>query len=311
VPLVFLDDLRYYTDYGFYRKHFRWSRRFSRGAKLLYHCFWSGPLSDYHELCLKSLLITQSPPFEVWFWLPAASIEAGGDRLAALGALPHVRVKAYVPEREATGTPLESRNDLLSPSRSVDMANAFRVLVQLKYGGVYFDMDVLFLKNLRPLLGVEFFAQWSNRPYGNNAVMHFRRESANVRSLAARGVALASFRSPHVLRLSDSAAWPAPVVMFPTFLFSPAWIAHDTGRPINSYCNRFDDFFESDARVTLGRFFQGAYTYHWHNGWNRPLKHRTIVGQLYRQVDVAFRRKYPAAITALRRGEHVRKSAAR
>ncbi len=52
--------------------------------------------------------------------------------------------------------------------------------------------------------------------------------------------------------------------------FHPVWVAHDTAKPINDYCNTFEDFFSDGAPITIERFFPGAYTYHWHNQWTVP-----------------------------------------
>lgn len=292
MPLAFLDELRYYTDYGFYQKHFKWRHRFPRLKKLRYHCFWSGPVSRYHELCLKSLLITQSPPFEVLFWLPPESIASGGLALEALRTLPHVSIRSYVPQNEATGTAFAAHPELLNADDAVTMSDAFRLLILQKYGGIYFDMDILFLKDLRRLAGVEFFWQWSNQPYGSNAVMHFRKGSINAQALARRAVRLSTCRPGRLLHLLESQAWPGRVCVFPSFVFSPVWIAHDIGRAINDYCNHMDDFFEASTKVSLRRFFPDAYAYHWHNGWSRPIDPRTIVGQLWKEVDQRFHRRF-------------------
>jgi hypothetical protein len=304
MPIAFLDDIRYYTDYTFYQSHFRWNTNRCSSRTTLYHCFWSGRISQYHELCLKSLLLTQAEPLAVWLWLTPETLENRSPALDVIGALPCVTLKEYRPSHEARGTVLEG-SPLLTPNRPATASDAFRVLVQLKYGGVYFDMDVLFLDDLRPLLDVEFFWQWSNQPFGTNAISHFRKGSPNIRALARRGLHEGTFFPPRLFDLTGDSSWPARVVALPSFLFSPAWIAHDTGMATNAYCNHIDDFFESTTTVSWADFFPGSYAYHWHNGWNRPIRKSSIVGQLLAEV----RRTYDSHVA--RRGRNVPRVARR
>jgi hypothetical protein len=79
---------------------------------------------------------------------------------------------------------------------------------------------------------------------------------------------------------------------FPVFLFDPAWIANDTGNPISSYCNNFDDSFTKETPMTLAMFFPGSYAYHWHNRWDTPIHRDTIIGHIYDEVDLKFKTRF-------------------
>ena len=41
-------------------------------------------------------------------------------------------------------------------------------------------MDILFLKDISPLLKYEFITQWGNQNYGNNAELHFKKGSQSI-----------------------------------------------------------------------------------------------------------------------------------
>jgi hypothetical protein len=309
MSITFLNDQSLYTDFAYYQSQFNWGVNEKSPQLILYHCYWSGILSDLHELCLKSLLVTQSPPFEVWVWMPPDDISRNQTIAANIQRAAGVKFKEYIPEEESKGTPFEGQLDLLQgqvrsninkagPSqkdrnrlkwrRLADVANAFRILVLGKYGGVYFDLDLLFLKDFRPLCNVEFFYQWSDQQYGNNAVLHFFKNSHNIWRLAQRSVELKNGRSPALLRFDDLSKILKDVYVFPSFLFDPIWIAHDRGIRLNNYCNKFEEFFASEASTTLAEFFPGAYAYHWHNQWDVPIKPNTIIWQLYIEVQSLF-----------------------
>ena len=285
MPLMFLDDPRLYSDYSHYDAHRDWPSFLpAPGAgTLLYHCFWRGTLTQQHELCLRSLIATQEPPFEVWLWTPQSTdlVAAFAERFDSSV----LRCRRYVAEELASGTPAESCPDLLAPPSVPSESNVCRTLVLRKYGGVYFDLDVLFLKDVRPLTGVDFFYSWSDRAYGNSAVIHLRPGSANAGFLVGRGSDLRTCHPKHLLSFAGLDGLPEPMFCLPSFVFDPLWIAHDRGLRINDYCNRFEEFFEAEAPVSLREFFASSFGYHWHNQWRSgALKPGSLAGQLYREL---------------------------
>jgi hypothetical protein len=296
-----LTDARLYEDYAYFCDHFRAyvaSLRGSRDERLLYHCFWHGPLTAHHELSLKSLLVTQRGPLEVWLWATPDTIATNRPFLEAM-ADPCLRVMAC----EASllqDTPLQDRADLIRGPGLAAISDLVRTVVLLKYGGLYFDLDLLFLKDLRDLTGVEFIYPWSNQPYGNSAVMHFRRRSPDLAALAARAATMNTCHPRSFLAFDAIEPIVREVHLLPVFVFDPAWVAHDTNRPINDYCLSFGDFFIKERQVPLATFYPGSYGYHWHNGWQLPLTGRSLAGQWYRYVSEQYaRRSEPSGVQPL------------
>jgi Glycosyltransferase sugar-binding region containing DXD motif len=280
---------RLYRDYAYFRSHFAWDGGGAGSDLLLYHCYWVGALTQHHHLSLASLLVTQSSPFEVWLWMSPADIEANRTFLARFARVACVQVREYLPEREALGTILEGRTDLLRPKQPPAASDCLRTLVACRYGGVYFDLDVLFLRDLRPLCGADFFYQWSDQPFGNNALMNFRPNSRNARALLERAARIGSCHPKNLLHFPELRDVVDGVYVLPAFLFDPLWIAHDRRRSVNDYCNRFEDFFDRPGTVGFDSFFPGAYTYHWHNQWTTPIRPGTIAGRLYDEIDARLR----------------------
>jgi hypothetical protein len=304
MPLLFFDDSRYYSDAAFYANHFAWPAAGGAGERLAYHGYWSGRLNAHHELCLKSLLITQSPPYEVVVWMPSGDLVRNAAFIDSFADVPNLEFRPYLPEREASGTRFEAHVDLLRDERPPPpdprlrgnpalgkaraISDGLRLLVLERYGGIYFDFDTLFLRDLRPLTTVDFVYQWSNQPYGSNAICHFRRGSPALGALAERSTRLGSCHPARLLRFDELGALPGALQIFPSFAFDPIWIAHDTGARVHAACNRFDDFFTSRAPTTLADFFPAAYAYDWHNRWQLPLRRASIAGQLHEEVCRRF-----------------------
>jgi hypothetical protein len=285
----FLSDHLLYTDYRSYQSRFKWAVNESDFQSRIYHCYWGGVLSQLHDLSLKSLLVTQSPPFEVWIWIPPHDFARNQRFISSFESVPNIKFKSFTLENEAKGAGIQEYLEFAQSPGPLAISNICRLLVLGNYGGVYFDLDVLFLKDLRPLCNVEFFYQWSNQPYGNHAVCHFFKQSVNIRLLLERGLKIKNYRPAVLLRYSEILNLLKEVYVFPTFLFDPVWIANDTKIPINTYCNRFDDFFSKNIPMKLSEFFPGSYTYHWHNNWNAPINQGTIIKHIYDDVDRQFK----------------------
>jgi hypothetical protein len=287
MPLQF-DHERLYVDYRYYVENFSWPCAELPAGQLIYHGYWDGILSKHHELCLKSLLVTQSAPFEVWLWIPRSEFDSASAMLARFGLADRVRLKIYDTVEESAGTIYEAHVPILQTGAKSDIANWFRLLALSKYGGIYFDLDVLFLADLRSLTTVEFLSQWSTQHYANNAILHFRKDSQNIADLMRRSISLGSARSPLLLKFGDLTGLPDDIRIFPSFMFDPVWIARDRRKTINDYCNHFDDFFRSRTKVRLADFFPRSHAYHWHNRWGWPLEQGTIIDQLYNEVTQRF-----------------------
>jgi hypothetical protein len=289
MPLSRLGDKQLYIDYFHYCDHFAAMLPAVASAlagPLVYHCFWHGTLTKHHELSLKSLLITQTGPFEVWLWMTPETLTANAAFLGGLDDA-HLHVKpcdANQLTAMALDTPLEDQVGGLLKQRIEGISDAVRTLVLLKHGGIYFDLDVLFLKDLRCLAGVDFIYPWSNQPYGNSALAHFRQHSTNLHALATHAAATGSCHPRRLYHFATIDPLVDDLHVWPIFTFDPAWLANDTGVPLNAYSRNLRDFFTVEQPISIDTFYPASYAYHWHNGWNCDLTDHSIAGQLYRQV---------------------------
>jgi hypothetical protein len=288
MSLVLLGDPRLYTDHAYYREHFRWQTAGAPTGRVVHHLFWSGVFIKHHELCLKSLLLTQSEPWEVWLWMPPETIARNAAFLECLTHLPIV-IKPYVPQQEARDTPFERAMQLLIGASPQHISDGLRLLALWKYGGLYTDIDVLFLRDIRPLLAVELCYQWSFHSWASNSIFNFRHGSAALEALVERCVRIGSTRSRRSMALEDLRDLPGELHLLPCFVFDPVWIATDSVQVDNPYLNHFNEFFESTMLVDFNRFFPESYAFQWHNRWTREIAPGRVAGQLYEQVNRRFR----------------------
>jgi len=166
-------------------------------------------------------------------WVPAAP-GAAPRALEPLARLfpGRVRFRALDLAAEAEGTPLARSFLLRLRDRKawVD-SDVARLVILWRYGGVFFDADMLLVRDVAPLLGLEFATEFScDHVQGafNNAVLRLVARSTAATALLERAKAIwPRVRSwaygPTLLR--DAAAAGAAVHRAPWCFFHGIWCA--------------------------------------------------------------------------------------
>jgi hypothetical protein len=148
-----------------------------------------------HVAALESFLATQDARRSTFVvWVPPPH---GAPRpLAALARLfpGRLRFRSLDVAVEAEGTPLQRSMLLrLRDSKAWADSDIARLVVLYRYGGVYFDADVLLTRDLAPLLGLEFATEFScDHAQGafNNAVVRAFARSAAMAAMLERAQAV-------------------------------------------------------------------------------------------------------------------------
>jgi hypothetical protein len=189
-----------------------------------------------------------------------------------------IRVFNYSEERK--DTPMIDVNTF-NPAPSF-YSDVVRYTLLYKYGGCWFDLDILFLRSFDPLF-VNYpndilVYTWENQPYPNGAVYisltpRSEKMKANIEFIGKRG------RGWGFQEANLTFDLPLDMLVLPCSWFDAGWIS-------NPYEMTFNDFFDKTARaVSLKRFFSGAFCYHWHNKWNNTIEPSSIARQLYSQLE--------------------------
>jgi hypothetical protein len=269
-----------------------------------FHLYWHGPFGLKQAFAVKSFLATQDlASSRLCLWL---DVEAGyTDHVAnpvLRPLLPFLEVRPFDPTVETEGTPLAGRVDLHAYGKPVARSDLARFVVLYKHGGVYADMDTMFLRDMRPLVGDprfadEFCYRWSgHRPYGNSAVLRLRARSDTGLALLARCAEVGSCGPQRVLDFAANAH--LDLLVLPCAFFDPLWLDYDRrDRYAAAPFHRWEEFFHRvgwrvrirPARHSLRAFFPGAFTYHWHNCWDAPEREDSYFGLFNREFDRVLR----------------------
>lgn len=204
-------------------------------------------LPSWQYTTLASILATQpAGSFQVVLWSSEAARPCPPALRAALraagGALTY---RVFDPVAEARGTPFEGHfYTTLRDRQAYSDSDLFRLLVLLKYGGLYMDMDVYLFRDLTPLLAFEWATEFSadgRAGHGvlfNNAIIHFLAGSPAIAALVDTALhhTLPRLRSwtfgPHLLdRVYSSgvggAGGPPPFRLMPWCFFHGMWSVGD------------------------------------------------------------------------------------
>ena len=307
--MKFLPDERLYRDTAYcldFARRIEPATSIAPNERTIFHFYWHGDFNRKTAFALKSFLATQDlRRVEGWLWLDIA----GGDQAANFArhmghARSHVAVKRYDPDSESRGTPFAGARQLLNAPRPADRADAFRFLVLHSYGGVYVDLDTLFLRDFAALLDSDLGSQafcyrWSNQPYANSAILRLFRGSELAADLIAHCRRIGSCHPAEALRHDDHGS--TDLLELPCAFFDPLWLHFDRKeRCALAPFGQFDDFFRpfgvffrrNPGIRGLADFFPGAFTYEWHNRWNAGEVGRSYFGMFEREIDGLLERKF-------------------
>jgi hypothetical protein len=265
----------------------------------LYHLYWHGPFTAKHAFAVKSLLATQRRRGEVCLWLDAENGYPGHERNEVLQTLvSEISVRPFDPAIECRGTPLEDCRELQEHPSPLERANLFRLVALYNHGGVYLDLDTMFLRDLsdlfdQPFMTEDFTYRWSaDLPYGNNAILRFGRGSANAWKLMERSAQEGTCTPTVILRFEG--AEEIDLTVLPCAFFDPLWPHFDGKcRLERAPFDGFDGFFRKFGwRFRPGPdadsyrdFFPGAFAYHWHNQWDAREHERSYFGRFDQELD--------------------------
>lgn len=201
-------------------------------------------------------------------------------------------------------------------SAQVVMSDLARFLVTHTYGGIYLDVDHVLLRDWEELWNWRgaFAMRWSLHPWYNTAVMKMQENSA-IGSFLLRTAIKNDDRQPfhpeaitHYMR--DAKLEPL-IFRIPDALFDPNFLNMEKEQrdrppfPAYSWDSGFGEFFQTpartgyDAQAGFSAFFRGAYAYHWHNNWEKPVdsgRNFPDLGERFEEIAKIARKQHVASV---------------
>ena len=199
-----------------------------------------------------------------------------------------VDFRVYNPKELAEGTPLEGVETHLTTGGDHNhwmSSGVMRFLVLYKFGGIYFDMDMVLLRNFKPILGQDFAYQWGS----STDFAKERRWEANCNGPCAALLG-ALQGSTFIKSCMDQLVTTLPTggtcydedmlgyvyaknsfTVFPSTFFNTEWLISKVSPEERDKVKLgwFENKLEDRAHL-----FLDAFAWHWHNSSN---KHKEVV----------------------------------
>jgi hypothetical protein len=307
--MKFLPDERLYSDTAYcldFARRIEPATNASPNDRTIFHFYWCGDFNRKTAFALKSFLATQDlRRVEGWLWFDTASGDQEANFARHMGHVgSHIAVKRYDPDSESQGTPFAGGQHLLNAPGPAARSDAFRLLILHNHGGVYADLDTLFLRDFAPLLDSDrgskaFCYRWSAQPYANSAILRLTRGSKLSADLIAHCRRIGSCHPAKALRHDDHES--TDLLELPCAFFDPLWLHFDRqercaltpfGR-FNDFFRPFGFFFRRNSGIGgIADFFPGAFTYAWHNRWDAREVGASYFGMFEREIDSLLAKKF-------------------
>jgi len=164
---------------------------------------------------------------------------------------------------------------------SVRLSNLVRTVLLYKYGGCWFDLDVFFLRSFEPIFSNYSneicLYNWEYQQYPNNAIYislepYSEKMLNNIKYIISLGRGWSFQQALLTYNL------PLDILVLPCSWFDPSWVK-------SHYKINFNEVFKkTDKNITFEHFFNGAFSYHWHNQWNVKIDEDSPLYQLYKII---------------------------
>lgn len=189
-----------------------------------------------------------------------------------------IELRIYDPIEEAKDTPLENEYDKLkaADNKHYLQSDLLRILVLYKYGGVWVDMDIIFLRDFKPILDQEYMYQWgSETDYADHGacatVLSMKKQSKFSRKMI-------DVLKTMPISTGGTTVWGKDLfsklyriypnfTIFPSTFFNTEWLISKTD--LNYVRELEDNWFLNRSNIAKDGLFLEAFTWHWHNSSNK------------------------------------------
>jgi len=251
---------------------------------IIFHVYWYGDISRKQLLCINSYLKTQNlEKTKLWIWLDHKTFS--NKNVEIIPKHKNIEIKKYIPNKEAKNTLFEKYSHLNQHIFIKFRSDIARILFLYNYGGLYYDLDMVLLKDLMPLLGVEFCYTWSYLKEGNNGILRLFKKSNTSINLMKKYYKIKN--KPFVVWFNQYIFTnDINIVCFPSVMFDPVWILHDKKiKSKYSKLNNFDYFFKKTDENVDNFFNNQIFTYHWHSRNNSKVERNSY----FEKFEIKFK----------------------
>jgi len=239
-------------------------------CKVTFHCYWNGSLNEKHYYSIRSCKLFNKHN-RIILWLESNIPNKWNELIA-----PYVEFKTFDLIEQHKGTFLENSKYYMNRKLSY-YSDVVRYTLLYRYGGCWFDLDIYFLRSFDPLFEhykndiTVYRWEYSNHPNGAIFIC-LQPENEKLKSIIEFIINRNLGWGFEEAQLTDDLNLGFNVL--PCSWFDAGWLE-------NPDKIKFNDFFTATKKtITFDNFFKGAFCYHWHNMWNKPIEKNSQMDQL-------------------------------
>ena len=247
---------------------------------IIFHCFWNGNLNDKHLNSVLSCYYFNvlNRKHKIILWLENNIPNDINKEISK-----YCEIKEFSLDSEIKNTNFIEKKFYYCKQLSY-YSDVVRYLLLYNYGGCWFDLDCFFLRSFDPIF--KYYEkeicvyQWENQNYPNGAIFislepKCMKMKKNIEYIIKRNRGW-GFQEARLTYDSE-----LDMLVLPCSWFDGCWIKN----PIFIEKEQFDNFFiKTDKNYNFENYFNGAFCYHWHNRWNKPIEDNSIMKQLVKII---------------------------
>lgn len=220
-----------------------------QNGRPMFHTLLVGLFGPPHKLFMYSFASTQHvcARMTIWFLLPKEMARAQkimGTQLAHLKVsfqfklLPSFTKLVHSTPLHGHSMPTFENFEKLSENwERAAISDVLRFVLLFKYGGVWVDIDTVFLKDFTSLMDFDFMYRWSRDTHANTAVMRIC-DRGTLATILRKGTQNSNFESGTAYHPNSATQYCAGIkscrdkmLIMPAEVFDPAWPHTDAAGP--------------------------------------------------------------------------------
>lgn len=238
---------------------------------VIFHCYWNGELNEKHLISIRSCYYFHvfKNKHKIILWLENNIPNKYNEIISNYAEIKYFNLNN------------ENSNFKNYNIHNYDLSyysDIVRYMLLYKYGGCWFDLDVLFLRSFDPLFynyeNEICVYQWEYQNYPNGAIYisllpYSDKMKKNIEFIINRNRGWGFQEANLTYDINELDLLVLPCSWFDiNFIF-------------NSYnINNYNFFINTDKKYNFDNFFKGLFCYHWHNRWNEHVHENSIFKQL-------------------------------
>jgi len=243
--------------------------------KVIFHAYWNGNLNEKHFYSILSCYFfnVQDRKHEIILWLENNKPNNINKEISK-----YCEIKNFSIDNEVKNTFLEGET-IKYVGGITELSNFYRMVLLYNYGGCWFDLDCLFLRNFDPLFknyeNEICLYRWSHQNHPNNAIF-ISLEPNSLKMKNNINFIIKHDKGWGFQRANLHPKLDMDILILPCSWFDAGWVKTN-----NTEFESFKNFFtKTDKIYNFDNFHKGAFCYHWHNKWKDVIEENCIFIQL-------------------------------